>query len=74
MPMKSQRSSSPMGKKTMRRARPARISYATAARFQARSRALRYRGKDFRLICRLEKSVLIVVVVAVGHRFSVYEP
>ncbi|MBI3885453.1 MAG: type II toxin-antitoxin system RelE/ParE family toxin [Opitutae bacterium] len=33
----------------------------------------RYRVRDYRLLCRLEKSVLIVVVVAVGHRSSVYE-
>ena len=33
----------------------------------------RYRVQDYRLICRLENSVLIVVVVAVGHRSSVYE-
>ena len=34
----------------------------------------RYRVRDWRLLCRLENSVLIVVVVAVGHRSSVYEP
>lgn len=33
----------------------------------------RYRVRDYRLLCRLEKSVLIVVIVAVGHRSSVYE-
>ena len=33
----------------------------------------RYRVRDYRILCRLEKSVLIVVVVAVGHRSSVYE-
>lgn len=33
----------------------------------------RYRIRDWRLLCRLEKSVLIVVVVAVGHRSRVYE-
>lgn len=32
----------------------------------------RYRVRDWRLLCRLEKSVLIVVVVAVGHRSTVY--
>ena len=32
----------------------------------------RYRVRDWRLLCRLEKSVLIVVVVAVGHRATVY--
>ena len=34
----------------------------------------RYRVRDWRLLCRLENSVLIVVVVAVGHRSSVDEP
>jgi mRNA interferase RelE/StbE len=34
----------------------------------------RYRVQDWRLICRLEKSVLIVVVVEVGHRSTVYDP
>ncbi len=33
----------------------------------------RYRVRDWRLLCRLEKSVLIVVVVAVGHRSTVYD-
>lgn len=33
----------------------------------------RYRVRDYRLLCRMEKSVLIVVVVAVGHRSSIYE-
>lgn len=34
----------------------------------------RYRVRDYRLICRIEKSVLIVVVVvSVGHRSTVYE-
>lgn len=33
----------------------------------------RYRVRDYRLLCRLEKRVLIVVVVAVGHRSTVYE-
>lgn len=32
----------------------------------------RYRVRDYRLLCRLEKKVLIVVVVAVGHRSTVY--
>ena len=32
----------------------------------------RYRVRDWRLLCRLEKSILIVVVVAVGHRSTVY--
>jgi mRNA interferase RelE/StbE len=33
----------------------------------------RYRVRDYRLLCRLEKKVLIIVVVAVGHRSSIYE-
>lgn len=33
----------------------------------------RYRVRDYRILCRLEKKVLIVVVVAVGHRSSIYE-
>jgi mRNA interferase RelE/StbE len=33
----------------------------------------RYRIRDWRLICRLEKSVFIVVVVEVGHRSTIYE-
>lgn len=33
----------------------------------------RYRVRDYRLLCRLEKKVLIVVVIAVGHRSSVYD-
>lgn len=32
----------------------------------------RYRVRDYRLLCRLEKNILIVVVVAVGHRSTVY--
>ena len=33
----------------------------------------RYRVRDYRLLCRWEKKVLIVIVVAVGHRSAVYE-
>jgi mRNA interferase RelE/StbE len=33
----------------------------------------RYRVRDYRLLCRLENEVLIVVVVAVGHRSTIYE-
>ncbi len=33
----------------------------------------RYRVRDYRILCRLEKRVLIVIVVAVGHRSTVYE-
>jgi len=32
----------------------------------------RYRVRGYRLLCRLEKEVLIVVGVAVGHRSTVY--
>ncbi len=33
----------------------------------------RYRVRDWRVLCRLEDRVLIVVVVALGHRSKVYE-
>jgi len=33
----------------------------------------RYRVRDYRVLCRLEKQVLIVVVVAVGHRSDIYD-
>ncbi len=33
----------------------------------------RYRVRDFRILCRLEDGVLIVVVVAIGHRSKIYE-
>ena len=33
----------------------------------------RYRVRDYRIICRLEKSILIVIVIAVGHRSGVYD-
>lgn len=33
----------------------------------------RYRVRDYRLLCRLEKKILIVVGVAVGHRSTVYD-
>jgi mRNA interferase RelE/StbE len=33
----------------------------------------RYRVKDHRILCRLEHQVLIVVVIAVGHRSTVYD-
>jgi len=39
----------------------------------ARHGLWRYRVRDYRLVCRLEKKVLIVVVVAVGHRSTVYD-
>ena len=31
----------------------------------------RYRVRDYRILCRLEKKILIVVVVAMGHRSTV---
>ncbi|MBM3852473.1 MAG: type II toxin-antitoxin system RelE/ParE family toxin [Verrucomicrobia bacterium] len=33
----------------------------------------RYRVRDYRIICRLEKNVLVVIVLAVGHRSTVDE-
>lgn len=33
----------------------------------------RYRFRDYRIICRLEKRILLVVVVAVGHRSTIYD-
>lgn len=33
----------------------------------------RYRVRDYRILCRLEKQVMIVVVIAVGHRSTVYD-
>lgn len=33
----------------------------------------RYRVRDHRLVCRLEHKMLMVVVVAVGHRSTIYE-
>lgn len=33
----------------------------------------RYRVRDFRIICQLRESQLIVLVVAVGHRSKIYE-
>lgn len=32
----------------------------------------RYRVRDYRMLCRLEDSVLIVIVVAAGHRSKIY--
>jgi len=34
---------------------------------------LRYRVRDWRILCRIENRVMIVVVVAVGHRSTVYD-
>lgn len=33
----------------------------------------RYRVGDYRLVCRIEDHILVVFVVAVGHRKEVYE-
>lgn len=33
----------------------------------------RYRVGDYRLVCRLEDHILVVLVVGVGHRKEVYE-
>lgn len=33
----------------------------------------RYRIRDWRILCRLEDGVLMVIVVAVGHRSNVYD-
>jgi mRNA interferase RelE/StbE len=33
----------------------------------------RYRVRDWRILCRLEHQVLVVVVVSVGHRSKVYD-
>jgi mRNA interferase RelE/StbE len=33
----------------------------------------RYRVRDWRVLCRIEDQMLIVVVVGLGHRSSVYE-
>ena len=33
----------------------------------------RYRLRDFRIICQLQEAKLVVLVVAVGHRSTIYE-
>jgi mRNA interferase RelE/StbE len=33
----------------------------------------RYRLRDYRIICQLQQKRLVVLVVAVGHRASIYE-
>lgn len=33
----------------------------------------RYRWRDYRIICELQDAKLVVLVVAVGHRSTVYE-
>ena len=33
----------------------------------------RYRVRDYRIICQLQEQRLVVLVVAVGHRSTIYE-
>ncbi|MBZ5725097.1 MAG: type II toxin-antitoxin system RelE/ParE family toxin [Acidobacteriia bacterium] len=33
----------------------------------------RYRGRDYRIVCEIQPKRRVVLVVAVGHRRSVYE-
>ena len=33
----------------------------------------RYRVRDYRIICQLQEAKLVVLVVAVGHRSTVYD-
>ena len=33
----------------------------------------RYRVKDYRILCRIEEHRVVVIVIAVGHRSSIYE-
>ena len=33
----------------------------------------RYRIRDYRIVCRIEDALITVVVVAVGHRSTVYD-
>ena len=33
----------------------------------------RYRLRDFRIICQLQETKLVVLVISVGHRSTVYE-
>ena len=33
----------------------------------------RYRLRDYRIICQLQQTKLVVLVVAIGHRSKVYE-
>ncbi len=33
----------------------------------------RYRVRDYRIICRLQQAKLVVLVVAIGHRSTVYD-
>jgi mRNA interferase RelE/StbE len=33
----------------------------------------RYRVRDYRIVCRMEDAKLVVLVIAVGHRSTIYE-
>jgi len=33
----------------------------------------RFRVRDYRIICRLQQAKLVVLVVAIGHRSTVYD-
>ena len=33
----------------------------------------RYRLRDYRIICQLQQTKLVVLVVAIGHRSSIYD-
>ena len=33
----------------------------------------RYRWRDYRIICQLQQAKLVVLVIAVGHRSTVYD-
>ncbi len=33
----------------------------------------RYRVRDYRIVCRIEDAKLVVLVIAVGHRSTIYE-
>ena len=33
----------------------------------------RYRVKDYRILCRIEHRRIVVVVISVGHRSTIYE-
>ena len=39
----------------------------------AKKRFWRYRVRDWRILCRLENGLLMVIVVAVGHRSTIYD-
>jgi len=36
-------------------------------------RPMRYRLRDYRIICQLQRAKLIVLVVAIGHRSIIYD-